>query len=99
MPDRFSLTATTAPDSLRDLSPSAKLVAKTLEYEGRLTQSELSEETRLPARTVRFALTQLQDHGVVKSRISLRDARQQLYSLAVGEETRDGEADVALDRA
>jgi len=71
--------------SLRALPPSAKLVAKTLEYEGRLTQAELVESTRLPDRTVRYALRELEDEELVTSRISFVDARQRIYSLAAVE--------------
>jgi DNA-binding MarR family transcriptional regulator len=66
---------------LHDLPPSAKLVAKTLEYEGDATQSGLAESTLLPQRTVRYALTQLEEKGIVASRISFMDARQRIYSL------------------
>jgi len=41
--------------AVRDLPPSAKLVAKVLDYNDTLTQSELAEETLLPPRTVRYA--------------------------------------------
>ena len=67
--------------ALRDLPPSAKLVAKTLEYDGSLTQSQLGHETLLPSRTVRDALTNLEDAGVVESRPSVMDARKRVYSL------------------
>ena len=67
--------------ALRDLPPSAKLVAKTLEYEGELTQSGLATETLLPPRTVRHALKRLEEHDIVESRISFVDARQRVYSL------------------
>lgn len=67
--------------ALRPLPPSAKLVAKILEYEGRLTQSQLAHETLLANRTVREALNQLEDAGVVTSRPSVMDARQRVYSL------------------
>jgi DNA-binding MarR family transcriptional regulator len=66
---------------LETLSPSAKLVAKTLEYEGDSTQSALAESTLLPARTVRYALTQLEENDIVTSRVSLVDARRRVYSL------------------
>ncbi len=66
---------------VRDLPPSAKLVAKSLEYAGTQTQSQLAEETLLPARTVRYALTRLEDAGVVDARISFTDARKRVYSL------------------
>lgn len=73
----------TVETKIGDLPPSAKLVVKTLEYEGDLTQEQLAEATRLPGRTVRHALTDLQDRDVVTSRISLMDARQRIYTLSV----------------
>ena len=48
-------------ETLRELPPSTKLVAKVLEYDDSLTQSQLAEETLLPPRTVRYALTRLED--------------------------------------
>ena len=41
-------------DRLRDLPPSAKLVAKVLEIESPLSQAQVAEETLLPDRTVRY---------------------------------------------
>jgi DNA-binding MarR family transcriptional regulator len=70
-------------DAVRDLPPSAKLVAKTLEYNDRLTQSQLAEETLLPPRTVRYALNRLEEVGVVDSRFSFSDARKRLYTLTI----------------
>jgi len=70
-------------EEVRDLPPSAKLVAKVLDYNDTLTQSELAEETLLPPRTVRYALSRLEDAGVVESRFSFSDARKRLYSLSV----------------
>lgn len=69
-------------ERLRDLPPSAKLVAKVLEYNNSLTQSQLAEETLLPPRTVRYALTRLEDAGIVESRFSFSDARKRIYTLA-----------------
>jgi len=69
--------------AVRDLPPSAKLVAKVLEYNDTLTQSELAEETLLPPRTVRYALSRLEDAEVVDSRFSFSDARKRLYSLKI----------------
>jgi len=68
---------------VRDLPPSAKLVAKVLEYNDTLTQSELADETLLPPRTVRYALSRLEDADVVDSRFSFSDARKRLYSLKI----------------
>lgn len=70
-------------DAVRDLPPSAKLVAKVLEYNETLTQSQLAEETLLPARTVRYALNRLEEEGVVESRFSFSDARKRLYTLTI----------------
>ena len=69
--------------AVEDLPPSAKLVAKVLEYDGTLTQGEIAEESMLPGRTVRYALTRLEDAGAVESRFSFSDARKRLYSLTV----------------
>lgn len=68
-------------DALSDLSPSEKLVFKTFQYTGELTQKELAEETRLSSRTARYATRTLEEHGIVASRICFQDARQRLYSL------------------
>ena len=68
---------------VHDLPPSAKLVAKVLDYNGTLTQSQLADETLLPPRTVRYALSRLEEENVVESRFSFSDARKRLYSLQV----------------
>ncbi|WP_394337476.1 ArsR family transcriptional regulator [Haladaptatus sp. R4] len=67
---------------LSELPPSAKLVAKVLEYnDDALRQAELVDKTLLPARTVRYALSRLNDHDLVDSRFSFADARKRCYSL------------------
>ena len=81
MTDETTLSGRSAPDALLDLSPSAKLIAKTLEYEGESTQSDLAESTLLPPRTVRYALDQLEEAGIVSSKISFVDARKRIYAL------------------
>jgi DNA-binding MarR family transcriptional regulator len=68
-------------EQVRNLPPSAKLVYKVLEYEPEMTQSQLVNETRLSARTVRYALDELQSIDVVDQEIYFADARQRLYSL------------------
>jgi DNA-binding MarR family transcriptional regulator len=70
-------------EAVRDLPPSAKLVAKELEYGGSSTQQALAEETLLPPRTVRYALTRLEEVGAVESRFSFTDARKRVYALTV----------------
>jgi len=68
-------------DRLRELPPSAKLVAKVLETDSPLSQGQLAEESLLPDRTVRYALNRLEEVGLVGSRYSFRDARKQVYFL------------------
>ena len=69
--------------ALRELPPSAKLVLKVLQYNDALTQNQIAEETLLPPRTVRYALTRLEEIDAVDSRFSFADARKRLYSLEI----------------
>ncbi|WP_224269916.1 MarR family transcriptional regulator [Haloprofundus salinisoli] len=66
---------------LRELPPSAKLVAKVLEGDAPLSQGQLAEESLLPDRTVRYALNRLEKSDLVGSRYSFKDARKQVYFL------------------
>ena len=68
-------------ERLRELPPSAKLVAKVLEDATPLSQGQLAEETLLPDRTVRYALNRLEKPGIGGSRYSFEDARKQVYYL------------------
>jgi len=68
-------------ERLRELPPSAKLVAKVLESDAPLSQGQLAEESLLPDRTVRYALNRLGEADLVDSRYSFRDARKQVYFL------------------
>jgi DNA-binding MarR family transcriptional regulator len=88
--DTMSTTETADPErredrwaAVRDMPPSAKLVAKVLDYNETLSQSQLAEETLLPPRTVRYALSRLEEQDVVESRFSFSDARKRLYTLKV----------------
>lgn len=69
-------------DMLR-MPPSAKLILKTLEYEGALSQKDLASRTMLPERTIRLSLSHLINQGYVKKKTSLRDARQRIYELKI----------------
>ena len=75
------LSETEYRDRLRELPPSAKLVAKVLEREAPLSQGQLAEDSLLPDRTVRYALNRLEEVGLVDSRYSFRDARKRVYYL------------------
>ena len=68
-------------ERLRELPPSAKLVAKVLEGDAPLSQGQLAEESLLPDRTVRYALNRLEESDLVGSRYSFHDARKQVYYL------------------
>ncbi|MFB6183542.1 MAG: MarR family transcriptional regulator [Haloarculaceae archaeon] len=68
-------------EQLRELPPSAKLVAKVLETDAPLSQGQLAEKSLLPDRTVRYALNRLEDSGLADSRYSFTDARKQVYFL------------------
>lgn len=68
--------------TIDDAPPSAKLVYKVLEYNGALTQKEIVERSMLSQRTVRDALTRLQELEIVSERVYIPDARQNLYELS-----------------
>lgn len=69
-------------EELDDLSPSAKLVYKILEYEGSMTQSELAEDAMLDPRAIRRVTSSLEDVGLVDSRHSQQDGREIVYSVS-----------------
>ncbi len=69
-------------EDLLSMPPSSKLLLKTLEYEGSLTQKDLVNKTLLPDRTVRMALRHLLEKGFVKRKVSIRDARQKIYEIS-----------------
>ncbi|MGD1834346.1 MAG: sugar kinase [Nitrososphaeraceae archaeon] len=70
-------------EDLLNMPPSAKLILKTLEYEGELSQKDLTSKTLLPERTIRLSLSHLVKRGYVKKKTSLRDARQRIYELKI----------------
>lgn len=53
-----------------------------LETSESLTQKEIIEKTRLPPRTVRYAIRRLKTNAMLKERLSYMDSRQSLYSIA-----------------
>tara|TARA_B100000029_G_scaffold101452_1_gene91741 strand:- start:1822 stop:2823 length:1002 start_codon:yes stop_codon:yes gene_type:complete len=69
-------------EELLNMPPSSKLLLKILEYEGSMTQKELSNKTMLPDRTVRLAMSHLLEKGYVKRKVSIRDSRQKIYEIA-----------------
>jgi transcriptional antiterminator len=70
-------------DTIKELPPSAKLVFVVLEHEGPLTQQQITEKSRLSARTARYALNQLNGSNVIREDVYFPDARQHLYELTI----------------
>lgn len=73
----------TVPD---ELPPSAETVYELLAIEGPLTHKEIVQLSGIPARTVRFAVSRLQEEGHVGERLNLMDSRQQFFFLEDEEE-------------
>lgn len=67
-------------ERIREHPPSVKYVANVL-HEERLSQAAVIEQTLLPRRTVRYALKELEEEGLLTSRRSVRDARKRVYEL------------------
>jgi NAD+ kinase len=70
-------------EDLLSMPASAKLILKTLEYEGALSQRDLRRRTMLPERTVRLSLSHLLKGDYVRKKTSLRDARQHIFELKI----------------
>lgn len=81
--------------TIQDAPPSAKLVYKVLEYNGGLTQKDIVEKSMLSQRTVRDALSRLDELGVVSEEVYIPDARQNLYTLSVSESVAETEPNVS----
>ncbi|MCC4771672.1 winged helix-turn-helix transcriptional regulator [Methanosarcina sp. DH2] len=68
-------------ENLEKLPPSAKLVFKTLESNGQMTQKDIIRETILPSRTVRYALNRLKEEKILMEKFYFLDSRQSLYEI------------------
>lgn len=66
---------------LLESPPSVKLVYWVLKQESPLSQDHLADETLLPDRTIRYALTRLEEADVVDATIDLTDPRRRVYTL------------------
>jgi transcription initiation factor IIE alpha subunit len=66
---------------LERLPPSAKLVFKSLEANGQMTQKEIIRETILPSRTVRYAINRLKEEEILRELFYFIDSRQRLYEI------------------
>lgn len=67
-------------DRLVSLSPSAKLVFRVLPHDHPLTSQEIAGKTLLPQRTVRYALSKLNDADLAEERVEPQEPRTRLYT-------------------
>ena len=70
-----------SPDEIDDFPPSIKLVLQCLHGTDGLTTNQLAEKTGLAERTIRYALTRLDDRGVIKSSYLLSEPQTSEYAL------------------
>jgi DNA-binding Lrp family transcriptional regulator len=68
-------------EKLERLPPSAKLVFKSLQANGQMTQKEIIRETILPSRTVRYAINRLKEDEILQELFYFIDSRQRLYEI------------------
>lgn len=73
-------------EKLMRIPPSARLVLKSIEYEGPLSQIDIVKKTGLSARTVRHALSILLRRGMILKKPDVRDLRRSIYYIATKEE-------------
>jgi DNA-binding MarR family transcriptional regulator len=79
---------------IENLPPSAKLVFKILEKGGLLTQKDITRESYLPPRTVRYALDRLKKKDILEERFYFKDARQSLYGIKNFQDAKEGDLHV-----
>lgn len=68
-------------ERLRELPPSAKLIAWVLAADGPLTKDAIATTSLLPTGTVVCGLDRLEEIDLIVVRPSLHDARKQVYDL------------------
>lgn len=69
------------PDVISRLSPSEKLVLKTLQYNDQLSHEELRHRTRLSDEGLRRATIRLQTLGIIMIEEASSHSSQRLYSI------------------
>jgi DNA-binding transcriptional ArsR family regulator len=67
-------------DRLVSLSPSAKLVFRVLQHDHPLTSQEIAEKTLLPQRTIRYALSKLNEADLTEEQVDPQEPRTRLYT-------------------
>ena len=64
-----------------ELSPATKLVLKVLQLNGWMTQKDITKETYLPQRTVKYALRNLREKKAIQEKPDLEDLRRKYYRI------------------
>ncbi|MFB6164609.1 MAG: winged helix-turn-helix transcriptional regulator [Haloarculaceae archaeon] len=80
---------TLSPADYEDLPDSAKRVIASLRGTDGRTTRELAGETDLAERTIRYALTRLDDMGVIQSRYLLSNPQTCQYELVMDDDSVD----------
>lgn len=71
---------------IEELPPSAKQVLRSLRGTDGRTTSQLAEETALAERTIRYALTRLDEMGAIESRYLLSNPQTCEYCLVIDDD-------------
>ena len=66
------------------LSPATKLVFKILEQNTWMTQKQITTQTFLPPRTVRYAIKSLREKGLLREKRDWNDLRRKYYRVEKG---------------
>lgn len=77
----MSYTTTVNQKSLRNLSPSARIVFQILETEKQMRANEIDSQAPYSRRTVRYALRQLQNARLITQIPDMLDARRNFYAI------------------
>ncbi|MGC8948594.1 MAG: MarR family transcriptional regulator [Thermoprotei archaeon] len=72
-------------EKLMKIPPSARLILKSIEYEGPLSQIDIVKKTGLSPRTVRHALSILLRRGMISKKPDVRDLRRSIYYIITKE--------------
>lgn len=80
-PTKPSKSSDISKSRFAELTPTAKLIYKLLQFNGHMTQFDLIEETRIPGRTLRRSLELLSEQGHITQKTSAGDKRKKIYYL------------------
>lgn len=67
------------PPQLKKMAASAQRVFRCIRDEGPITHADLHAKTRIPPRTIRFAVRRLRENNLLQARLNLLDCRTCLF--------------------